>query len=659
MKKNTISIIMRTFFIFAPIVWTHTTWGLNVKSYSTGDDGVTFTCDSGKMKVQICQPDIVHITYTPTADFPSKTQLVVTRTWPTPSFSTDAAGDTVTIATSRIKIKVSKSTANVTYTDLSNDVILAEAAKSMTAATVENTATYTISTSYYSPSSEGIYGLGQHMENGGSGDIIINYKGQNETIEQHYDSDGFWTAVPVLVSTKGYGLYWDNYSKSWFYGGDSSSTQFRYVSECGSLIDYYFFYGPELDTVVSKYRTTTGKVPMFPKWAYGLIQSKDKYTSQNEIASVKDGYRNNNIPLDCIVQDWHYWDGAGAQGCYCFNSGYTNIKAMMDTLHKSNIHTIISIWAEVENGSSAYTTFDQMGALWPSDGNTRFIDVYHTNGRETFWNYIKNAFFDPDVQGWDGWWFDNDEPLDYPDHFDRHSLMTAMGVGALYYNTYSTMMSSLAYPNWRRDIPDKRFVMLHRANFAGQQAHSTMQWNNDINSDFSTLKNCVPSGLNATITGIPYWCTDIGGYWGSKVDYTTDKNRELFTRWFQYGAFLPVFRIHGNMKSGQGKELYSSTWDDSTKAHLLMIDKLRYRLMPYIYSLAWMTTNNDYTPMRHLVMDFRTDEKVKNIGDQFMYGPAFMVSPVTTQGDRSRQVYLPDGKWYDFWTGVQNNGGLL
>jgi alpha-D-xyloside xylohydrolase len=187
-----------------------------------------------------------------------------------------------------------------------------------------------------------------------------------------------------------------------------------------------------------------------------------------------------------------------------------------------------------------------------------------------------------------------------------------------------------------------------------------MQWSNDINSNFDVLSKQVPCGLNSTICGIPYWCSDIGGYWGpgyAGVDFSLPTNQELMIRWLQYGAFCPVFRIHGKVQRGQGKELYSTTFSAENRAHFLVADKLRYRLMPYVYSLAWMTTSQHYTPMRHLVFDFRADPEVKNIGDQFMYGPAIMVCPVTTEGQRSRQVYLPDGVWYDFWTGERHNGG--
>ena len=645
-KTGCISIVMPAIVVF--MMGFQWSWGLSITSYTKDNDGITCTCDKGVMKVKICKEDIVRVAYSPTSTIPTRPLKIVTNTWATPvTFTQTESGDIITLETSRIRVKVAKTTANVTYTDLNDAVILSEYAKTMTSATVEGTSTYTCRGEWNSPSDEGLYGLGQHQAG------KVNYKGQTEVLDEDYGSHA--TAVSVLVSTKGYGIFWDNYSKITFSGNVSSNTRYAISSECGDVLDYYFFYGPEIDQVISGYRTATGKAPLFPKWAYGLIMSRDKYLSQKEFLDVKDGYRNNKIPLDCIVQDWHYWDGAGQQGCYCFNSNYGNVKSTITQCHQANIHTMISIWSQLEQGSPPFNTFSNNGWLWPSDGTTRFIDAYSADAREAFWKLIKDAIFDTTKIGFDAWWLDNDEPFPYPNGFDRRTLTTAMGKGVLFYNSYTFPMSEMGYKNWRRDIPNKRFVMLHRANFAGQQAHSTMQWSNDINCDWPTLKNSVPAGLNSTASGIPYWTTDIGGYWVSGTDFTTAANRELFTRWFQYGSFCSVFRIHGCCN--KPKELYANVWDATTKANLLLVDKLHYRLMPYVYTLGWMTTNNDYTPMRMLVFDFRTDHAIKSIGDQFMYGPAIMVSPITAQGQTSRSVYLPAGKWYDFWTGASVNGG--
>jgi alpha-D-xyloside xylohydrolase len=627
-------------------------WGLSITSYVDDSDGITATCNTGKMKVKICQADIVRVAYSPTSTIPVRPLKIVTNPWTTSApFTKTEAGDIITLQTSKIKVKVSKSTANVTYTDLSDAVLLSEYAKTMTPVTVEGVSTNTVRGEWNSPADEGLYGLGQHQAG------KVNYKGQTEYIDQRYAEA---TAISVWVSTKGYGIFWDNYSLGSFTGNISGNTRYAFSSECGDVLDYYFFYGPEIDQVIAGYRTTTGHAPLFPKWAYGLIQSKDRYGSRTELLGIKDGYRNNKIPLDCIVQDWHYWDGAGQQGCYCFNTSYGNYKQTINDFRSANIHTMVSIWSQLEQGSPPFNTFNTNGWLWPNtDANctTRFIDAYSSAGREAFWNLIRDNMFDTAKIGFDSWWLDNDEPFAYPCGMNRHALTTAMGKGALFYNTYTFPLSEMGYKNWRRDIPGKRFVMLHRANYPGQQAHSTMQWSNDIQCNFSTLNLQVPCGLNSTISGIPYWCSDIGGYWGSNgpVNWSTAENNELFTRWLQYGSFCPVFRIHGN---GPSKELYQSCWTATTKANLAMIDRLHYRLMPYIYSLAWKTTNEGYTPMRMLVFDFRTDPNVKSIGNQFMYGPAFMVSPVTTLGQTSRSVYLPAGKWYDFWTGATVNGTI-
>jgi alpha-D-xyloside xylohydrolase len=621
-------------------------FGFSVTSYVTDTDGITFLLNAGRMKVKVCQEDIVRVSYTTAASFPSKLIPIVNKVWPAPVFTHTEAGDTVTILAGRVKVKVSKSTASVVFADPADKVILSEYDKSLAPAIVEGVGTNTVTTTFNSPADEALYGLGQHQHG------VVNYKGVNETIHQAYN-DAYAESSPVLVSTKGYGILWDNYSLSWFYGGEGSNTRYRFVSECGDMIDYYFFYGPELDKVISGYRVATGFAPLFPKWVYGLIQSKDHYGSQLEMLSIKDGYRQNRIPVDCIVQDWQYWT-PNPWGSHIMDPArYPDPKAMVDSLHRANIHTMISIWGLQQEGNPNYTELNSIGALWSiASGTVHPLDVYNAAGRAMYWRQINNELLSK--YGFDAWWFDGNEPEGWPDPFDPHQVTTALGKGCLVYNTYSVAMTTDCCNFWRRDIPSKRTVILSRSSFAGQQRASTMMWNNDIQSNWQYFGNSIPAGLNLCMSGVPYWCTDIGGYWGNAVDWTTPANRELFTRWFQYGAFQPVCRIHGN---GGSRELYCTSWDAATKANLLMIDKLRYRLVPYIYSLAWMVTSQDYTPMRHLVMDFRNDPNVKNIGSQYMFGPAFMVSPVATAGATSRSVYLPAGTWYDFWTGASVPGG--
>lgn len=611
------------------------------------------TENAGIMKIKICQPAIARVTYAPAASFPEKKSLVVLKEWQKPQFTVSEAGDIITLTTSRMKAKVSKSTAAVTFTDLSDNVILSEYEKSMTPTTVEGEATYTVNTSYHSPTDEALYGLGIHMINSKVGKTIMNYKGQNETMEQLYDQYKRYTsAVPVLISSKGYGLFWDNYSLSKFYGGEANNTRYSYSSEAGALLDYYFFYGPSIDTVISLYRTTTGKAPLLPKWSYGLIQSKDRYESQAEMLAVKNGYRNNKIPVDAIVLDWKYWY-PNPWGSLLFNTGlFPNPKALVDSMHSTNIHTMISIWTSYEKGSANYTALENVGGLWPTKTNFSLVDAYSAAGRALYWNQLSTQRLIAD--GWDSWFCDATEPDPWQNNINRHAVQTAMGKGAFFYNTYSLMIMDEGYTGWRRDIPGKRVSILTRSAFAGQQRSGAITWNNDISSDFASLVNSIPAGLNFQLTGNPNFTTDIGGYWGHNYDWSTPGHRELFIRWFQYGVFNSIFRIHG----GGSRELYSSNWDATTKSILHKFNHLRYRLLPYIYSLAWKTTHEDYTMQRHLIMDFRTDANVHNIGDQFMFGPALLVSPVVDSAERiSRAAYIPAGTWYDFWTGATVTGG--
>jgi alpha-D-xyloside xylohydrolase len=636
-------------------------WGLSVTSYKEDADGITCTCNTGVLKVKICKEDIVRVAYAVGSSIPDRTLKIVTNSWtPQVPFTTSESGNIITLQTSKLKVKIDKTTANVTFADLSDATILSEYDKSLTPVVREGVNTYTVKAEWNSPADEGLYGFGQHQ------DRKVNYKGQTEYLEQRY---AVATAIAVWVSTKGYGIFWDNYSYSDFDGRVASNTRYSMTSRCsdikGGILDYYFFYGPEIDQVIAGYRTATGQAPLFPKWAYGLIQSKDKYGTQTELLGIKDGYRNNKIPLDCIVQDWHYWDGApgGKQGCYCFNPAYGDYKSTIKQFRQANIHTIVSIWSQLEQGSPPFSEFNTKGWLFPINSGcgspTNFIDPYNPEGREAWWKIIQGAMFDTAKIGFDGWWLDNDEPFAYPCAFAGNNydgIQSAAGKVVLFHNSYPFPLTEMGYKNWRRDNPGRRCVILHRANFAGQQSHAAMQWSNDINCTFDVLTTQVPCGLNSTLSGIPYWTSDIGGYWGSNgpVNWSTPDNRELMTRWLQYGSFCSVFRIHGN---GPSKELFQSCWDATTKANLAATDRLHYRLMPYIYSLAWMTTSQGYTPMRGLVFDFRTDPKIKDIGNQFMYGPAIMVSPVTTKGQTSRSVYLPAGKWYDFWTGETVTGG--
>ena len=611
-------------------------------TFTVDTTGVTFTVGSGKMKVQVCAADIIRVAYTSAASLPTKTSLSVSNTWATPpTFCVTEAAGTLTITTARMKVKVIESTGIVSYTDLSDAALVAESSKS---------ASGKVQTAFTSTSDEALFGLGQQPSNNSN----------RKSSSVHLANSNGNIFIPMIVSSKGYGLFWDNPSAGDF---SSTGTTTSYTSGAGDMVDYYFFYGPTIDQVIAGYRTTTGPAPLFPKWAYGLFQSKDHYASQSQILAVKDGYRNAKIPVDCIVQDWDYWNEnnsatGNSWGSHLFDkSAYPDPASVTSGFHTANIHGMISIWPEYEEKPAAADPTDQDNfnalnamtsptkALYSSGGAHHFYDTFNAAARTLVYQQIYDRVMNK--YGWDGIWADNTEPQAYPDSVDVGSQDTALGKGSTVINAYPLQHSKALYEGWRKVGPStKRVYILTRSAWAGIQRYSAAEWSGDIQADLPTFVKQIPAGLSYGLSGMPYWTTDIGGYFGTPSE-------ELFTRWFQFGAFCSQFRIHGQAP----KELYGSQWSATGKANMLAVDTLHYRLMPYLYSLGWKTTNEGYTIMRHLVFDFQKDTKVYGIADQFMYGPALLVNPVITTGATSRSVYLPAGTWYDFWTGATATGG--
>ena len=637
-----------------------------VISFTKDKDGITCTLDKGMMKVKICMENIVEVKYTSLPVFLDKPSLVITNDWKNiPGFTiTESAGE-ITITTTKLKVIVNRQDNSVRNTDLNGNIILGEDGlhgKTMTPDTIAGIPVYNCTTQFNSPADEALYGLGCHPEDS----LSINYKGRNQDMTIKYMTG----AVPVLLSTKGYGLMWDNYSASGFYGAEEGNTKFRYVSESGNMTDYYFIYGPGFDHIIASYRLTTGAAPMYPKWAFGLFQSQDRYKSQPEVLSVKDNYRKNKIPVDCIVQDWFYWEPDVIGSHRFWPERYPDPKSMVAELHKANIHAMISIWPVMAKGTANYDAMAKAGnlttILWDNVMTHTFdnyYDAHSEKARKMYWDQARDSLIAS--QRWDAWWVDQCEPDNGTLLDERRKATFAIGRGIDYFNTYSLMHSTGLYENWRKDIVGKRAFFLIRQAFAGSQRNAATLWSSDITCTWRAYKSQVPQGINACASGIPFWTSDIGGYhfhWAAP-DWSTADNRELFTRWFQFGTFSPIFRIHGKGE----RALFSDNWDAPTKAILLNYDNLRYRLLPYIYSLAWKVTNEGYTIMRSLAFDYPNDPSVKSIPDQYMFGPAFLVNPVTERmyslpgnGDlkRTRKVYLPkSADWYDFWTGKLIPGG--
>ncbi|HYX08035.1 MAG TPA: TIM-barrel domain-containing protein [Bacteroidales bacterium] len=444
-------------------------------------------------------------------------------------------------------------------------------------------------------------------------------------------------------------------------------------SEVASQIDYYFVNGNSQDELISGYRQLTGKSPIMPRWAMGFWQSRERYKTQEELLDVVREYRKRDIPLDNIVLDWQYWR-PDTWGSHEFDpSRFPHPEQMIDSLHQNlNAHIMISVWPKFYVGTKNYEALNKKGWLYTKNVElgrkdwigyvSTFYDAFNPDARKLYWEQINKSL---NSKGIDAWWMDATEP-DITSNVSiegRKELMSpvALGPSAEYFNAFSLMNCSAIYNGSRQANPDKRVFMLTRSAFAGQQRYAAATWSGDIVSRWYDMQAQIPAGINFCMSGIPYWTMDIGGFAVERRYEHPDKEnlvewRELQTRWFQFGSFLPVFRSHGQFP-------YREIFNIAPKGHpayqsMVHYDKLRYRLMPYIYSLAGATYLNNYTIMRGLVMDFPEDPQVRNIGDQYMFGPSLMVCPVYTYKARSRKVYLPEGtNWYDLNTGALITGG--
>lgn len=427
-----------------------------------------------------------------------------------------------------------------------------------------------------------------------------------------------------------------------------SNGLFRWTSQAADAIDYYFMYGPELDSVVADYRYLSGNPPLFARWAWGYWQSRNRYSNETQIMGVVNWYRSNGVPLDSVVQDYHYWD-PNPWGSDQFNpTNYPDMGSFMQTLHEANTHLIISVWPLFDVGAYGnYLQLSNAGVLYPPSGGQQVYDAFSATGRQIYWQEISSNLLSV---GLDGWWLDASEPQLslWPG-----TINTAAGPAVTVANAFPLMHTMAVYQGQRTDAPKKRPFILTRSAYAGQQRNGAVTWSGDIDSTWQVFAAQIPAGLNFSLSGIPYWNTDIGGYLDDNGTPTNAAYAELFTRWFQYGAFCPMFRVHGTVF---GKEMWQ--FPSATQPILINFDKLRYHLLPYIYSVSWMVSSQGYTMMRPLVMDFQQDTNVFGISDQFMFGPVVMANPVLQAGATNRNVYLPEGsKWYDFWTGQVYGGG--
>ncbi len=457
----------------------------------------------------------------------------------------------------------------------------------------------------------------------------------------------------------------------------------QWWSEMTKQMDWYFIAGEDMDEIISGYRALTGKAQIMPKWAMGYWQSRERYKTSTEMIQALEGFRKRGIPIDNIVMDWSHWREDDWGGHEFDPARFPDPKAMVDSIHNLGGRMMISVWPKFYVDTEHYKEFDEKGWMytkayedgvrdWIGQGYLYgFYDAYDPDARKLFWNQMHEHYY---PLGIDAWWMDASEPnirdctnMDY-----RKALCgpTALGSSTEFFNAYALVNADAIYNGQRGADNDKRVFLLTRSGFAGLQRYSTATWSGDIATRWEDMKAQISAGLNFAVSGIPYWTMDIGGFCvenryvaGQEIyNRTGHENadqkewRELNTRWFQFGAFCPLFRAHGQYP-------FREPWEIAPEGHpayesIVYYTKLRYTLMPYIYSLAGMTWFEDYTLMRPLVMDFMADIKVKNIGDTYMFGPAFLVAPVYEYEAREREVYFPECEgWYDFYNNEFVEGG--
>lgn len=467
---------------------------------------------------------------------------------------------------------------------------------------------------------------------------------------------------------------------------EKDQNQLNIWSEMAQDMDYYFISGTNMDEVISGYRTLTGKAQVAPKWAMGFWQSRERYRSSEDIESTLKYFRDHHIPVDNIVQDWNYWED-DAWGSHEFDaSRFPDPQAMLDSVHAMNGRFMISVWPKLYITTKNYKELDANGWMyhqavkdsirdWVGPGYIgSFYDAYSEGARKMFWRQMDENLYSKYKFGIDAWWMDASEPnvRDCTPMWYRKALCgsTALGSSTEYFNAYSIVNADAIYNGQRSVNPNQRVFQLTRSGFAGQQRYSTASWSGDIGTRWEDMRAQMTAGMNFSMSGIPIWGMDIGGFCvedryvkaQQEYDRTKVENedlkewRELQTRWSQFGAFVPLYRTHGQWPTRE-------VWNIAPENHpayqsILYYDRLRYRLMPYLYSMAGAVHFDDYTMMRALVMDFGGDSKVLDMKDQWMFGPALMACPVGTYKSRSRDVYLPKQRgWYDLYTNAYYEGG--
>jgi alpha-D-xyloside xylohydrolase len=638
-------------------------------------------------KVEFLTPTIVHVV----KGNPTKSLVVIAKP---ETVAVTQTGNTW--KSSELTVKLNPETQSLTFMTNKGKVLLREQGWSLIRKNIDE---FEVSQTFALDKDEAIYGLGT-IQNG-----KMNRRGEKKRMEQSNLED----FQNLLQSIKGWGLYWENYSPTMF---EDNAQGMTFTSEAGQGIDYYFMYGGSADGIIAQMRYLTGDVPMFPLWTYGFWQSKERYKTAAETESIVDKYRELQVPLDGIIQDWQYWGSNYLWNAMDFLSeDFANGKQLIENVHKKHAHFMISIWASFGPQTQQFRELNEKGLLmpfqtWPQSGlshiwpprmdypsGVKVYDAFSPVARDIYWKYLKTLY----DYGTDAWWMDSTDPDCFYPTEDDYAHKVYGGTWRSQRNAFPLETVRGIYQAQRKDDRGKRIFIMTRSSFAGQQHYGSNMWSGDVNSSWDMLRKQVPAGLSFTLTGNPNFNTDIGGFFCNAYNTmglaSAPKNpqfQELYVRWMQYGLFCPIFRSHG---ADAPREI----WQFGKKGEPVYdaIEKqirLRYRLIPYLYSIAWQVTSNNDSYMRPLFADFAADRQVWNMTDEFMFGHSILACPiidpqyteekivrtdamtgwdrndVRSQKEEGRSIdftatksavkYLPKGaSWYDFWTGKRYKGG--
>ena len=659
------------------------------------------TADNRQTEVLFLTPEIVRIMKSPTATLVVPQSVVVTLQPQQVAVKMTETASEVTLTSKAMTLTVDKQTGRIVYRTAKGDLLLREKDNAFTRRTSgSDQDAWTISQTYTLDADEPIYGLGILQED------KLSKRGTSRYMIQANQED----YVPFIQSLKGWGLYWDNASPTHF---DDNASGMTFASEVGQTEDYYFMLGGSIDGTNARMRQLTGEVPMMPRWTFGFFQSKERYKSWAEVQGVVNKYRELHIPLDCIVQDWQYWGSHYLWNAMDFLTGdYAHPKENIDQLHQRHARLLTTVWESFGPQTEQYREMQPQGMLfdsiqtWPQSGLADFwpprldypsgvrpYDVYNSKARDIFWKYLSRMY----NYGVDGWWMDSTEP-DHIDFKDTDlNIKTAMGSWRSVRNLYPLMAVEGVYKNQRKYTDQKRVTILTRCAFAGQQRTGANTWSGDVGSSWQTLRTQLPAGLNFSMSANPNFNSDIGGFFAGAYNkgYLDDSGtrnplyQELYVRWMQFGLFNPMMRSHGTEVS---REFYKyGRAGEPVYDALVAAVRMRYRMLPYIYSMAWDVTHNHGSYMRALVSDFPEDQKVWNMAHEYMFGKSLLVAPIVNAqytpektvavdpmsgwdrkegGDnaglkidpwtdtKTHEVYLPKGaRWTNYWTNETLDGG--